>query len=121
MDDKVNAQKEVLETLVEFNVKLLHNMKIVVKELSGERMDDTDNFVNAIVEAMNWEVEAMNGTIDFLNSGSERINSHHFNNKMISLDGALKSKDDGLTAAAITELIPEFEQLGIAAEAALAS
>ena len=32
---------EALRTLVEFNPKVIHNIKIIIKELSGARMDDT--------------------------------------------------------------------------------
>lgn len=37
-------QKEALETLLEFNERLLKNMRIISKELSGARLDDTDIF-----------------------------------------------------------------------------
>ena len=37
-------QIEALEVLTEFNDRLVHNMEIIVKELKGERLDDTDQF-----------------------------------------------------------------------------
>ena len=40
MQSTREEQKEALETLVEFNERLLKNMKIIVKELSGARLDD---------------------------------------------------------------------------------
>ena len=45
MQSTREEQKEALETLVEFNERLLKNMKIIVKELSGARLDDTDIFL----------------------------------------------------------------------------
>lgn len=53
MENTKKEQQEALETLVEFNERLLKNMKIIVKELSGKRLDDTDKFLKAIVDAMN--------------------------------------------------------------------
>lgn len=42
-------------------------MHIIVKELSGNRLEDTDKFLKAIVDAMNWEIAVMNGTMTLLN------------------------------------------------------
>ena len=72
-------QKEALETLVEFNQRLVKNMNIIIKELEGERLDDTDKFLNGIVNAINWEVQVMNGTMGLLNDGRKRIDKEVFN------------------------------------------
>ncbi len=109
-------QKEALETLVEFNERLVKNMKIIVKELSGERLDDTDKFLKSIVDAINWEVQVMNGTMELLNEGKNRINKESFNEKIIALSNALKEKDDVKQAKAIENLISEFELLEDAAK-----
>ena len=76
-------QKEALETLVEFNKRLVKNMHIIVKELSGERLDDTDKFLKAIVNAMNWEIAVMNGTMTILNEGKQRVDKEAFNKKVL--------------------------------------
>ena len=73
MEDSREEQIEALKTLYEFNQRLLKNMRIVIKELSGERLDDTDNFVKGIIDAMNWEIEVMNGTMSVLNENEVRI------------------------------------------------
>ncbi len=44
MEDNRAEQIEALEVLTEFNDRLVHNMEIIVKELKGERLDDTDQF-----------------------------------------------------------------------------
>ena len=119
MEDNRQEQREALETLVEFNQKLVKNMNIIVKELSGERLDDTDQFLKGIVDAINWEVHVVNGTISFLNEGKERVNREEFNTKILALDGAMKEKADQKMADAILALIPEFENLGVAAEEVL--
>ena len=73
MEDNREEQREALETLVEFNGRLLKNMNIAVKELSGARLDDTNNFLKSIIDAMNWEIAVMNGTMELLNEGEKRI------------------------------------------------
>ena len=63
MDNNRQEQIEALDVLKGFNEKLLKNMKIIVKELSGARLEDTDKFLNAIIDAMNWEIQVVNGTM----------------------------------------------------------
>ena len=63
MEDNRQEQIEALEILIEFNEKLVHNLPILVKELSGERLDDTDQFLKSVLDAMNWEIAVMNGTM----------------------------------------------------------
>lgn len=120
MEDNRAEQKEALETLMEFNERLLKNMSIAVKELSGERLDDTDKFVKSIIDAMNWEIEVMNGTMSLLNEGKERINKEQFNGKVIAFGDAVNAKDDAKMSIAMKELIPEFEGLGVAAKEVIA-
>lgn len=120
MGDNRVEQKEALETLMEFNERLVKNMNIVIKELSGERLDDTDKFLKSIVDAMNWEVQVMNGTMELLNEGKERINKEIFNQKILDLGEALKEKSDAKEADAIRNLLPEFENLGLAAKEVIA-
>ncbi len=73
MEDNRKEQIEALEVLLEFNERLIRNMNIIVKELSGKRLDDTDKFLKSIVNALNWEIHVVNGTMDVLNTGKERV------------------------------------------------
>ena len=73
MEDNRAEQIEALEVLTEFNDRLVHNMEIIVKELKGERLDDTDQFLKGIVDAVNWEIQVVNGTLDTLNDGKVRV------------------------------------------------
>lgn len=110
---------EALEVLIEFNQRLLKNMRIVVKELSGERLDDTDIFLRSIIDAMNWEIQVTNGTMELLNGGQQRIDKEKFNTKAIAVSEAITSKEDMKIAMAIQDIIPYFELLGEAADAVI--
>lgn len=116
MEDTRKEQMEALETLIEFNDRLVKNMKIIVKELSGERLDDTDKFLRSIIDAMNWEIQVMNGTMEVLNEGKERINKETFNAEIILFGKAVEAKDDAVIADEFVKLIPIFENLGLAAK-----
>ena len=111
MDNNIKEKKEALETLIDFNQRLVKNMTIIVKELSGNPLDDTQEFLKGILDAMNWEIQVMNGTMDLLNNERERINKEAFNDKIIKLSEKVKEKDDEGIAIAIQDLIPEFENL----------
>ena len=117
MEDNRQEQIEALEILKDFNEKLLHNLPILVKELSGERLDDTDKFLKSVIDAMNWEIGVMNGTLSLLNEGEERINKEEFNKCVIAISEAYKAKDDAKLAAAFRTVQPYFEKLGAAAMA----
>lgn len=112
MEAHITEQKEALEVLVEFNDKLVHNMQIIVKELSGERMDDTDKFLKGIIDALNWEIQVVNGTMNLLNDGKERLNKESFNNSIVALSDAIAAKDDSRMAKEFENVIPVFKQLG---------
>ena len=120
MEDNRSEQKEALETLIEFNERLVKNMNIAVKELSGKRLDDTDKFVKSIIDAMNWEIGVMNGTMSLLNEGKERINKERFNGKVIAFAEAVNAKDDAKMAVTMKELILVFKRLGDAAKEVIA-
>ena len=115
MEDNRAEQKEALEVLIEFNDRVLKNMNIIVKELSGERLEDTNQFLKGIVDALNWEIQVVNGTMGLLNEGKERIQKDAFNAAVLRLGDAIKANEDTAMAEAISALIPMFENLGAAA------
>lgn len=114
MEDSRAEKLEALETLVEFNEKVVKNIGILIKELSGQRLDDTDKFQDSIVNAINWEIQVLNSTMDVLNEGKERINKEEFNDKIVSVGEAIAAKNDLELAKAFTEILPYFEKLGVA-------
>ena len=120
MDDNRQEQIEALEVMAEFNERVLKNMRILIKELSGARLDDTNKFIQSIVDAMNWEIEVMNGTMTLLNEGKERINKEDFNAHVVAVANAINAKDDAMMAEAFTNVLPHFEKLGEAAKEVLA-
>lgn len=116
MEDNRKEQMEALETLTEFNDRLVKNMQIIVKELSGNRLEDTDKFLKSILDAMNWEIQVVNGTMETLNEGKERVNKETFNDAVVALSNAVKENNDAKMAEAFTAIIPVFEKLGESAK-----
>lgn len=107
---------EALQTLMEFNPKVIHNIKIIIKELSGARLDDTDGFLKDILNAINWEIEVLNGTMDLLNEDKKRIEKDSINSCIVALGNAVAEKVDAKIAEAFEKLLPELEEIQKAAE-----
>lgn len=120
MEDNRAEKVEALETLVEFNDKVVKNIGILVKELSGQRLEDTDKFQASIINAINWEIQVLNATMDVINDGKERIVKDAFNEKVIALGEAVKDNDDKKVAEAFVNLEPELKKLGEAAREVIA-
>ena len=120
MEDQRKEQLEALETLAEYNERVLKNIPILVRELSGERLEDTDKFMTGVINAINWEVEVVNLTMDVLNEGKVRVSKDEMNEKIVAVGNALKEKDDVLIAQAFEGLLPVLENLGAAAKEVLA-
>lgn len=116
MEDNRKEQIEALDTLTEFNDRLVNNMQIIAKELSGNRLEDTDKFLKSILDAINWEIQVVNGTMEVLNEGKERVNKETFNDAVVALNDAVKENDDAKMAEAFTAIIPVFENLGKSAK-----
>lgn len=112
-------QLEALETMAEFNDRLLKNLPTLISELSGNRQPDTDQYQKNITDAINWEISVTNSTLEVLNQDKMRINKEDFNQKILTLNSALSSKTDSAIAGALEALIPCFEQLGIAVREAI--
>jgi hypothetical protein len=119
MNDNRAEQMEALEVLDGFNKRLLQNMPILERELSGKRVDDTDKFLHSIVDAINWEVQVMSSTMDLLDSSTKKIDKDEFNKRITELGTALKHGEDKEIATALEDLEPQFELLGKAAEEVL--
>lgn len=119
MEDNRREQLEALEVLVEFNERLVKNVNILIKELSGARLEDTDQFIKGIVDAMNWEIAVFNGTKEVLDEGTISIDRDEFNKKAVAVGNAIVAKDDNSMVKAFEEILPFFEKLGEAASAAV--
>ena len=107
-------QLEALETLAEFNDRLIKNLPTIISELSGNRQTDTDQYLKNIIDAINWEISVTNSTLAILNNEHTRIDKETFNQKMLTLNSAISTKADSEIAAALENLIPYFKQLGAA-------
>lgn len=120
METNRGEQIEALQTLIEYNERILKNIPILVKELSGQRLDDTDKFMDSIIKAINWEIQVMNLTMDVLNEGKERIAKEAVNEKIVLLSDAIAAKEDEKIAEGFQQIVPVLETIGAAAKEVVA-
>lgn len=107
MDELKAQQMEALEVVSEYIEKLLPNMNILSNELKGNRQEDTDTFLNYVMNGFNWVIEVFNVTRDYINADKIRIDKEEVNEKIIELSKAFKEKDDEKAAELIeTAVIP---------------
>ena len=78
MENITAEQLEALETMAEFNERLLKNLPTLITELSGNRQPDTDQYQKSIIDAINWEIAVINSTLEVLNQGKVRIHKEDF-------------------------------------------
>lgn len=114
MENNRSEQIEALKVLEEFNGKLIGNMKSLVNELSGNRMEDTDKLLKTVIDSLNWEIQIVNSTMEVLNDGATRVDKDNFNKAISSLSEAISSGDDNKMASQFREVIKVFEGLDVA-------
>lgn len=113
-------QLEALETLVQFNGRLLGNLPTLISELSGNRQPDTDTYLKNIVDVIGWEISVMNATAPLLAEAHTHMDKEHFNQSILALNAAIASGADAEITLALRDLIPHFETLNTAAKEVLA-
>lgn len=113
-------QLEALETLAQFNDRLLNNLPTVIGELSGGRKEDTDAYLKNIIEVIGWEITVMNATSALFEEAEVSMDKEGFNQSVLALNAALTSGNDLEIATALEKLIPHFETLRAAAQEILA-
>ena len=108
---------EAMQAVTEYNPRLLKGLKNVAEELTVDRKEDTDQYLLAVIDGVNWEIQILNRTMDLVNEKEERVNEVATNEIFKKFSAAYQSRDDATIAASIREdLIPFFEKFGAIAE-----
>ena len=91
-------QIEALSVAGPYCNKLLNAINNVVLELQGNRLPDTDAYLDEIVNGLNWVLEVTNGTLDLINDNGIIIDKAETNAAVVALSESLKAKDDEMIA-----------------------
>jgi hypothetical protein len=99
MDDLLTQQIEALGVVAPYCAKIEKAIENVIGELNGNRLDDTDVYINSIQNGLNWIIEVYNGTRDLINKDSVVIEKDSVNEAIKRMNDATKAKDDAALAA----------------------
>ncbi|MDE7224056.1 MAG: molecular chaperone [Acetatifactor sp.] len=120
METNIMEQMEALQTLAQFNDRLLKNLPTVIDELVSNRKPDTDVYLKNIIDVIGWEISVINATSSLLGRAKTHMDKENFNRSVLALNEALSSGTDSGIAASLQELLPHFETLKAAVTEALA-
>ena len=113
MEDLRAQQIEALEVLGDYNERLMKSIHSVIKELDGDRKEDTDQFLDEIIKGINWEIGILNGTMELINEKEERIKKEDMNSGILKLSKALEGKVDKEMAKALEEALRAIEEFHV--------
>lgn len=103
MEDIRMQQLEVLETGIEYVKKLVPATKEIIPELRGEEKEDTMDYLNQIIEGINFLIEIVNATMTLINEKEEILSKDGIEEKVQFLSAALTARDNAKTAQALEE------------------
>lgn len=103
-------QIELLESVVDYAPKAIVELKKLAAEFSEEKQEDSDEYLDFVLENSNWLIEALNATMSLLNEKNPVIDKDKANHSVTVLNQALADKtDEGVAQALEQELIPMLE------------
>lgn len=116
MDDILTQQIEALGVAVPYCKKIENAINNVVGELTGERLEDTDEYIESIKNGINWIIEVYNGTASFINKDETVIDKDKVNVSVNKMNMASAGKNDAELAEAFSEVKSFIETFREAAE-----
>ena len=113
-NEELQAQQvEALQVVNGYIKKLIPSMETIITELSGEKQEDTDAFLDQIINGLNWVIEVFNGTMSLINQDKVVLNKDEVNQEVLQLSDALIAKNDARIAtvldSGILPFLKEFE------------
>ena len=110
MEDLRVQQIEALQVAVPYCKKIINAINNLIGELTEERKEDTDEYMNSILNGINWIFEVYNGTRDFINEDGVIVDKEEVNANVVKLNEANTNNDDDMRAEAFKG-IKEFIEL----------
>lgn len=112
MEDLRKEQIEAVEALESYNKKMVNTIPTIIAELRGDAKPDTKDFLNHILNGMNWEIQVINGCLSYFNEDEILIDKEKTNEKVLEFNKIVESKDDKALADALENImLPFFTQL----------
>lgn len=115
MENIRKEQMEAVESLDNYNKKIVNAIPAIIEELRGEGKPDTKEFLDQILKGMEWELHVINGCLTYFNEDETLIDKDEVNGKVQEFNKVVESKDDRALADALeTIMLPFFTELDTA-------
>jgi hypothetical protein len=112
---------ELMQSVIEYTPKAVKELKTLALEFSDGKQEDSDEYLNFVLENANWVIQALNETLDVINEQEEVIQKDKANQVILDLNEALVSEEDTKIAEILTGgFIPLLETYIDAAKKILA-
>jgi len=120
MDEREQLQREVLQELVSYSEKLIPALQTIIEELRGSEKEDTGEFLNEVINGINWEIEVYNQCAPLLNARSNYIDKKQMIAAVTSLGQSLGSGNNYVVADCFEQdFLPFLNKLSLAAKLVL--
>lgn len=117
MDEREQLQLEVLQELIKYSEKLIPAVSAMIEELRGNEQSDTGEFLNEIINGINWEIEVYNQCAPLLSASSSYIDRKAMITAVTNLGQSLGSGNNQQVAACLEEdFLPFLNNLTLAAK-----
>jgi len=106
MEEMRKQQLEALEIAVPYCKRMSAALEQVIKELKGDKQEDTDTYINDVVlKGLNWIFSVFNGTQDIVNEKEVIIDKDKVNESVQMLNEGNTENDDNKRAEALEGIL----------------
>lgn len=117
MEEREQLQREVLQELIAYSDNLIPALQTIIAELRGEGMEDTNLFLNDVINGINWEIEVYNQCASLLNEKSNYIDRKAMITAVRNLGTSLNSGNKFFVADCLeADFLPFLNKLDLAAK-----
>lgn len=117
MEEREQLQREVLKELISYSDNLIPALQTVIEELRGEGKEDTNDFLNEIINGINWEIEVYNQCAVLINEKSNYIDKKTMIAAVKNLGISLSSGDVLQVADCLEQdFLPFLNKLALASK-----
>ncbi len=93
MEDIKVQQIEALKMADEYLRKLIPSMEEVIGELNGEEKEDTQEYLEQVIEGLNFMIDTFNVTMSLINEEKIVIDKDEINREVLNLSDAMISRN----------------------------
>jgi hypothetical protein len=101
MEELREQQLEALKEAAGYSSKIITAIGKITVELSGNRLPDTDEYLDNIIKGLNWLISVFNVTKELINENEMVIDKDTVNVSVNLLNEGFKEKDDAKLVEAL--------------------